>query len=118
MNDYARKCLAWVALLVPLLAGSGMANAQDRTPNILLIVTDNTGWGDWGPYGGGILRGAPSPNIDQLAREGMKLLNFNTEAQCTPSRSALMTGRHAIRSGTQSVPLGNVHTPWSTRCSW
>lgn len=80
--------------------------AQPQRPNIVLILTDNLGWGDLGVYGGGILRGAPTPRIDKLASEGMRLLNFNTEPQCTPSRSALLTGRHAIRSGTQSVPIG------------
>ena len=79
--------------------------AQEQ-PNILLVLTDNTGWADWGAYGGGELRGAPSPRIDALAEDGMRLLNFNTEPQCTPSRAALMTGRHAIRSGAHSVPIG------------
>ena len=55
---------------------------------------------------GGILRGAPTPRIDQLAAE-TRLADFNVEAQCTPSRSALMTGRFPIRSGTQSVPVGD-----------
>jgi arylsulfatase A-like enzyme len=53
----------------------------------------------------GILRGAPTPRIDRLAAEGLRLLNFNVEAQCTPTRSALLTGRHPIRSGTQMVPI-------------
>jgi arylsulfatase len=52
-----------------------------------------------------VLRGAPTPRIDALADQGLKLLNFNVEAQCTPSRSAILTGRHPIRSGTQTVPL-------------
>ena len=52
-----------------------------------------------------ILRGAPTPRIDAFADEGLKLLNFNMEAQCTPARSALLTGRHPIRSGTAAVPL-------------
>ncbi|MNJ43445.1 Arylsulfatase [compost metagenome] len=51
-----------------------------------------------------MLRGAETPRIDQLADEGMRLTNFNVEAQCTPSRSALMTGRFPIRSGTYRVP--------------
>ncbi|MGH6643921.1 MAG: sulfatase-like hydrolase/transferase, partial [Bradyrhizobium sp.] len=51
------------------------------------------------------LRGAPTPRIDRLATEGLRLTNFNVEAQCTPSRSAILTGRFAIRSGTHSVPL-------------
>src|SRR5262249_27176744 len=59
-----------------------------------------------GCYGGGILRGAPTPRIDKLAAEGYRLLNFNVEAQCTPSRSALMTGRFSIRPGTMKVNRG------------
>jgi len=59
-------------------------------PNIVLMLTDNLGYGELGVYGGGILRGAPTPRIDKLASEGMRLLNFNVEAQCTPSRSALL----------------------------
>ncbi|MCW8833810.1 MAG: sulfatase-like hydrolase/transferase [Colwellia sp.] len=88
--------------------------AQSK-PNVVLILLDNTGWGDFGPYGGGEMRGAPSPNINQLASEGLTLTNFNTEPQCTPSRSALMTGRFAVRSGNQSVPLGVPYyglIPW------
>jgi len=77
-------------------------------PNIVLILADNLGYGELGVYGGGILRGAPTPRIDRLAGEGMRLLNFNVEAQCTPSRSALMTGRFAIRSGTYEVPRGGA----------
>jgi arylsulfatase len=74
-------------------------------PNIVVFFWDNLGWGEVGCYGGGMLRGAPTPRIDALAAEGMRLLNFNVEAQCTPSRSALLTGRHPIRSGTQTVPI-------------
>jgi arylsulfatase len=67
---------------------------------------DNLGYGELGIYGGGNLRGAPTPRIDALAGEGTRLLNFNVEAECTPSRSAFMTGRFAIRSGTYAVPVG------------
>lgn len=67
---------------------------------------DNFGWGELGCYGGGILRGAATPRIDSLARDGMRLLNFNVEAQCTPSRAAIMTGRYAFRTGCGEVPLG------------
>jgi len=74
-------------------------------PNIVFFFWDNFGWGELGCYGGGVLRGAPTPRIDGLAADGLKLLNFNVEAQCTPSRSALLTGRHPIRSGTQTVPI-------------
>jgi arylsulfatase A-like enzyme len=75
-------------------------------PNIVFILMDNLGWGELGVYGGGITRGAPTPKVDQLAAEGLRLTNFNVEAQCTPSRSAIMTGRFPIRSGTSAVPIG------------
>lgn len=77
-------------------------------PNILYLQVDNLGYGELGCYGGGILRGAPTTRIDAFAKEGLQLLNFAPEAQCTPSRSALMTGRHAVRSGTASVQLAGV----------
>ena len=84
-------------------------------PNIVLILADNLGWGELGCYGGGVLRGAPTPRIDALAAEGMRLTNFNVESDCVPTRSALMTGRHPIRTGAlQSVPAGLPQgiTPW------
>jgi arylsulfatase len=77
-------------------------------PNILFVLADNLGYGELGVYGGGITRGAPTPRIDKLAAEGLRLTNMNMESQCTPSRSAIMTGRYAIRSGTHSVPFGGV----------
>src|SRR5271166_4283468 len=101
------------AFVFSMLAGYAHAQGTSsipagRKPNIVLVLMDNLGWGEPGVYGGGILRGAPTPRIDQLASEGMRLLNFNVEAQCTPSRSALMTGRFSIRSGTYEVPIGGA----------
>lgn len=87
------------------------AEAQPRPatrsgrPNIVYFLVDNLGYGELGCYGGGVLRGADTRRIDTFAAEGMKLLNFAPEAQCTPSRSALMTGRYAIRSGNHTVAL-------------
>ena len=83
-------------------------NTQNNTqPNVVLILADNLGWGELGCYGGGALRGAPTPRIDALALEGTRFLNFNVESDCVPTRSALMTGRHPIRTGAiQSVPAG------------
>lgn len=75
--------------------------------NIVLVLADNLGWGELGCYGGGLLRGAATPRIDKLATEGLLLQNFNVESDCVPTRSALMTGRHPIRTGCQqSVPAG------------
>lgn len=76
-------------------------------PNVVLILADNLGWGELGCYGGGNLRGAPTPRIDNFATQGLLLHNFNVESDCVPTRSALMTGRHPIRTGCrQSVPAG------------
>lgn len=88
-----------------LTALSAAAESQDK-PNIVLVFMDNFGWGEPGFNGGGIIRGAKTPRLDKLASEGLCLKNFNVEVQCTPSRSAIMTGRYAIRSGNGTVPLG------------
>jgi arylsulfatase A-like enzyme len=107
MNSIRNIWLGLLASFAAMMALSVPATAQQK-PNIVFILTDNLGYGELGVYGGGILRGAPTPTIDQIAKEGMLFLNFNVEAQCTPTRSALMTGRFSIRSGTYEVPIGGV----------
>lgn len=72
-------------------------------PNVVFFHVDNLGYGELGCYGGGVLRGAETTRIDRFAEEGFQLLNYAPEAQCTPCRSALLTGRHAIRSGNHTV---------------
>jgi len=89
-----------------LFAVAARGQSDGKKPNIVFILMDNLGYGELGVYGGGVIRGAPTPRIDKLATEGTRLLNFNVEAQCTPSRSAILTGRFSIRSGTHSVPIG------------
>lgn len=91
---------------VGILGGGLAVAAPPDKPNIVLVFMDNFGWGEPGFNGGGIIRGAPTPRLDTLASEGIRLTNFNVESQCTPSRSAIMTGRYAIRSGNGKVPLG------------
>jgi arylsulfatase A-like enzyme len=75
-------------------------------PNILFFHVDNLGFGELSCYSGGPFRGTTTSRIDAFAREGFRLTNYCPESQCTPTRSALLTGRHAVRSGTHSVPLG------------
>jgi len=97
----------YLLTVLAMFAPAALAQSPtERKPNIVFILMDNLGYGEVGVYGGGITRGAPTPRIDQLAAEGMRLTNFNVEAQCTPSRSAFLTGRFSIRSGTHSVPIG------------
>jgi arylsulfatase len=101
-----KSSLTILLLTVCLILASGpAAQAQDQ-PNIVLVFLDNFGWGEPGFNGGGIIRGAPTPRMDSLASQGMRFTNFNVEVQCTPSRSAILTGRYAIRSGNGTVPLG------------
>ncbi len=92
-------------LACALLSCFSAAYAQDK-PNIVLVFMDNFGWGEPGFNGGGIIRGAATPRLDSLAAEGLRLTNFNVEAQCTPSRAAIMSGRYAIRGGNGTIPLG------------
>ncbi|MFZ2004164.1 MAG: sulfatase-like hydrolase/transferase [Stellaceae bacterium] len=77
-----------------------------KRPNIVFFHIDNLGMGELGCYGGGILRGADSRRADKFASEGIKLTHYVVEPQCTPTRSALMTGRYPIRSGNHTIALG------------
>ena len=89
-----------ILLGVLLLAVSTAVAAQK--PNIVVLMTDNQGYGDLGIYGG--LR-APTPRIDQLANEGVMFKDFQVEPNCTPSRAAFLTGRMPIRSGTDGLVM-------------
>ncbi len=85
-----------------VLGGVAQSQAQQK-PNILLIVSDDTGYGALGPYGGGEGRGMPTPNIDQLASQGMTFFSFYAQSSCTPGRAAMQTGRIPNRSGMTTV---------------
>ena len=78
----------------------------ERKPNIVWFHVDNLGLGELGCYGGGKVRGADTRRIDAFAREGLQLSHYVAEPQCSPSRAALLTGRHAIRSGTHTASMG------------
>jgi len=91
-----------------------MAPTQKATttrPNIVFILCDNVGWGDFACYGGS----TPTPRIDKLASEGIRFNNYTIESQCTPTRTAIMTGRQSVRCGTYTVMPGQGKlglTPW------
>jgi len=97
-------CAAAV-LTAPLWAGLQPAQAQApvQKPNIVLILSDDFGYGDSGAYGGGENRGMPTPNIDRMAAEGMTFLSFYAQPSCTPGRAAVQTGRIPNRSGMTTV---------------
>jgi len=108
--------IAVVAAFVVALPLTTAASAAGGKPNIVLVLMDNFGYGEVGVYGGGVLRGAPTPNIDSIAADGFQLTNFNVEAECTPSRAALMTGRYGIR--TRQRPEGPPRDIWYGITRW
>ena len=95
----------FAALAIPLAlaAASSPTHAQAQKPNIILIVGDDVGYGDLGPYGGGEGRGMPSPNLDRLANDGITFFSFYAQPSCTPGRAAMQTGRFPNRSGMTTV---------------
>jgi arylsulfatase len=74
-----------------------------KKPNIIYILTDDIGWGELGWQGGGKHRGTPSPALDKMAQEGMRFWSAYAEPSCTPTRIAIMTGRHPVRTGLLTV---------------
>jgi len=87
----------WVGL------GAAQAQAPAQKPNIILILSDDFGYGDAGVYGGGENRGMPTPSLDRLAAEGMQFMSFYAQPSCTPGRAAVQTGRIPNRSGMTTV---------------
>jgi arylsulfatase A-like enzyme len=105
MKITALMRFASAAMLLALMGSVTAFAQQGNKPNIVFILADNLGYGDLGVYGGGELRGARTPRIDQFAAEGLRLTQFLVEPGCTPSRAALMTGRYSIRSGLSLVAV-------------
>jgi arylsulfatase A-like enzyme len=91
------------ALLLFFLLWCLSTQAQKK-PNVLILMTDDTGWGDFGYMsGGGQALGHPTPNIDRMAKEGAIFTCWYGQASCTAGRSSLMTGRYPIRSALSVV---------------
>jgi arylsulfatase len=97
-------CAALLAVSALVIgAKQARAQAQGQKPNIILILSDDFGYGDAGVYGGGENRGMPTPNLDRLAGEGMQFMSFYAQPSCTPGRAAVQTGRIPNRSGMTTV---------------
>jgi len=91
-------------LLAAVLPGAALAEtAPTEKPNILVLMQDDTGWGDFGVYMGGEALGHPTPNIDALAHEGAMFTSWYGQASCTAGRASLMTGRIPIRTALSVV---------------
>ncbi|HZF27007.1 MAG TPA: sulfatase-like hydrolase/transferase [Steroidobacteraceae bacterium] len=91
-----------------------------KRPNIVWLLVDDMGYGDPGAFGGGEAVGAATPNMDRLAREGLKLTSTYSQPTCTPTRSAILTGRLPVRTGlTRPILAGDKLTknPWADEIS-
>ncbi len=79
-----------------------------KRPNILYILVDDVGFGDFGIPELNYVRGTQTPRINKLAGDGMSFMRMYTEPSCTPTRTAMMTGRHPIRTGLKEVKVALV----------
>jgi arylsulfatase A-like enzyme len=95
--------LLLLTVSVALFGGAAPAQAQDKKPNIVVLMTDDTGWGDFGAYGGGAALGHPTPNVDRIAKEGGVFTSWYGQASCTAGRASFMTGRIPIRTALSVV---------------
>ncbi len=102
--NYARGALAGLAAVLALGVTADLASAQDKKPNIVMLMTDDTGWGDFGAYsGGGKALGHPTPNIDRIAKEGAIFTSWYGQSSCTAGRASFITGRIPIRTALSVV---------------
>jgi arylsulfatase A-like enzyme len=93
-----------VATLICTAGIAGPAAAQAKKPNIVMLMTDDVGWNDFGAYsGGGAALGHPTPHIDQIANEGAMFTSWYGQASCTAGRASFITGRIPIRSALSVV---------------
>src|SRR5277367_1463708 len=105
-----RTCKLYLLALLAMVAASSPSLAQTSRPNIIVIMGDDIGWSNIGVYNQGIMSGR-TPNLDQLANEGMRFTDYYAEASCTAGRANFITGELPIRTGLTTVgqagsPLG------------
>ena len=112
MDQQGKKMMKirYVFTLASLVLALSLATSSAATekPNVVLMLSDNVGYGDIGAFQGGAIRGAPTPNIDSIAAEGMTFTQFLVEPGCTPSRAGLLTGRYSPRAGLGTIIIGGT----------
>jgi arylsulfatase A-like enzyme len=87
-----------------------ITKAPAGAPNVLIILIDDSGFGQWGTFGGQV----PTPNLDRLAKIGLRYTRFHTTALCSPTRAALLTGRNHHSAGTGVITeIGNAFPGYS-----
>jgi len=109
---FAVRLIAGLTMLVAILAGPGVSSsalARDvKRPNIVLVVTDDQGYGDLGVTGNPVIR---TPEIDRLWRESAHFTDFHVDPMCSPTRAALMTGRSSLSAGVYWTIMGRNILP-------
>ena len=103
VNQKFRLGILATMVAVPLAVRPASGQEHQAKPNIVMIVSDDFGYGDSSPYGGGPGRGMPTPNLERLANEGITFFSFYAQPSCTPGRAAMQTGRIPNRSGLTTV---------------
>ena len=86
-----------------LLPRTARAQAAGRKPNVVLVMTDDQGYGDLGCHGNDLMA---TPNLDSLHAQSVRFTNFHVDPTCSPTRSALMTGRYSSRTGVWHTIMG------------
>jgi len=98
-----KRMILNVVLIASLILSLPLAAQKKDKPNVIMIMTDDVGWGDLGSYGGGVMRGAPTPNLDRMANEGARFVNYYGQASCTAGRASFITGRIPVRTALSAV---------------
>ncbi|MDE0103022.1 MAG: arylsulfatase [Bryobacterales bacterium] len=101
-TSYSGLQIAAMLAVAGALLG-GCSGPADSRPNIILVITDDQGYGDIGAHGNSKIR---TPNLDALHSESVRLTNFHVDPTCSPTRSALVTGRYSSRTGVWHTIMG------------
>jgi arylsulfatase A-like enzyme len=99
------RSLFHVLVVVALCGIRGSDAAPTRPPNVVLVVTDDQGYGDFGVHGNPVLK---TPHLDRLHAESIRLTDFHVSPMCTPTRGQLITGRDALANGAMNVSSGRT----------
>src|SRR5262245_51406142 len=102
MKHMTHVCPMWLAVLAVLGLVVGSAAAQQKQPNIVVIMGDDIGIWNIGAYHRGMMSGK-TPNLDKLASQGVLFTDYYAEASCTAGRAAFVTGELPIRTGLTTV---------------
>ena len=104
MNWTEKAILVVISFVTVVKLAMPWPAAAQQNPNIVILMTDDTGWNDFGPYsGGGMSLGHPTPNVDRMAKEGAVFTSWYGQASCTAGRASFLTGRLPIRSALSIV---------------